>query len=328
MKKALCLLFSLILLSAVFVGCTSGTQDQGEYSELISDLDLNHGMRMTASSKENPMFEHLRTFDYGGKADTSYVYWRIFQWANYKHPLDDVAEQEDSNVFTYESESTKVVVDRNKKELTLGLYTSKEYVDEEGNHQPRVAEQHWPSLYFDQNIAAAPQVGALDELIMDIEFTITKMDSMMTEEEFNPNLHTAQFMWYLTIINKEKFNGAVNDYLWYGPMYYDARYEFTEDFGQQDTGKDDATGKYIYCEGMKEELSQPVAIGEKVRVTMNVLPGILNAIQDAQQKGYLQGCIPELLKINYMNIGWEIPGTFDCEVVIHDLSLKAKLKEA
>ena len=291
-----------------------------KYVEIIRDLKFDSGLWMTASSKAEPDFGRARLLDFGSGATGEDTPWRIFQWANYKHSLRNVPETKDGEKFVYESESTKVTVDRNTGAFGLRIKAQNEY------DAPREYFQDWPHLYFDQTLTGIPTLGELDELIMEIDFIVNRCDNLMAPEEFDPLLHTAQFVWYVTVVNKDSIHGAMGDYLWFGYMFYDFREEITNTVKLQDFGKEDSTDKYIYCIGMKDVLDKPFAIGEKVTIAMDVLPTIRTAIEYAQNQGFLKGCITDLMTVTYMNIGLELPGTFDLDVEISKTGIKVKNK--
>ena len=296
--------------------------DDDGYVEIISDLKFDRGLWMTSSNKADPDFLYARLLDFGSGATGQDTPWRIFQWANYKHSLRNVPEVREGDKFIYESESTNVTVDRSTGAFSLRIKAQNEY------SSPREYFADWPTIYFDQTLVRMPVVGELDELIMEIEFVINRCDNFMEPEEYNPEeLHTAQFMWYVTVINQDASHGALNDYLWFGLMFYDYREEWTSTTKLQDYGKEDATGQYIYNVGMKDILDKPFAIGQKVKIAVNVLPIIKTAIAYAQSQGFLKECLAELMKVNYMNIGLELPGTFDLDVEICKIGLKAKYKQ-
>jgi hypothetical protein len=60
---------------------------------------------------------------------------------------------------------------------------------------------------------------------------------------------------------------------------------------------------------------------------VNLLPHIRNGLLEAVKRGYLKSSDPHDYAVANMNLGWEIPGTFDTAVQIQDLEISAVSKD-
>ena len=65
-----------------------------------------------------------------------------------------------------------------------------------------------------------------------------------------------------------------------------------------------------------------------VVVDKNLLPNIVGGLQEATKRGYLKSANPHDYAVANMNLGWEIPGTFDAAVQVQDLEVSAVLKNS
>ena len=99
-----------------------------------------------------------------------------------------------------------------------------------------------------------------------------------------------------------------------------------------DGGKADASGLFIYMipsRGFTDtdfvENGQIVASedGEWMNIDIDVLPYIKRMLNLAQEKGFMLGVTLDTVVIDGMNMGWEMPGTYDGEMWIKDLSLNS-----
>ena len=164
-------------------------------------------------------------------------------------------------------------------------------------------------------------VSEMDELILDISWTLTKMENL-TGDAYNPSLHAAQFQLFFVV---ESANPAESSGLWFGMPFFDNREtELTQPNGLFDRG----TMMYISSMGNAAYMDELATVGNKVTIKHNLLPEIKTALENAQKLGYMQYSTFDDLYLVNMNIGWEIPGIFDVGVDIHNFNLKAKFKEA
>ena len=146
----------------------------------------------------------------------------------------------------------------------------------------------------------------------------------MTDEEYVPTLHSAQFLMNFTLSNLNKESKGYGDTIWFGLAFYDYRFTYSEEGIAIDDGKESATGIAKYGISSKKFLPEPVCIGDKVFVDFDVLPEIANALKLAQEYEALEvfrDTEVKDLKFTTMNLGWEIPGTFDVASTIYQLGL-------
>jgi hypothetical protein len=70
----------------------------------------------------------------------------------------------------------------------------------------------------------------------------------------------------------------------------------------------------------------PLQTGIWAAVEKDLLPYIKSGLVCAVQRGYLSSSDPRDYAVANMNIGWEVPGTFDASMQIRDLSINAVRK--
>ncbi|MCK4788878.1 MAG: hypothetical protein KAV87_34370, partial [Desulfobacteraceae bacterium] len=63
-----------------------------------------------------------------------------------------------------------------------------------------------------------------------------------------------------------------------------------------------------------------------VEIDANLLPYIEAGLEEAARRGYLTDLNPGDYAVTGMNMGWELPGTFDASIQIRDLDILAVLR--
>ncbi|RKX45478.1 MAG: hypothetical protein DRP64_04660, partial [Verrucomicrobia bacterium] len=191
----------------------------------------------------------------------------------------------------------------------------------------RQAGEAWPHILVQQDItnpngwfkAYGPSVADLHELIVDVELRLNYIDSIYTSG-YSPGLHAAQFLLYFTVQNLNPSSSGYGDYLWFGLRFYDDRDPLPDPYVAGDGG----TGKLIYNIGASPYWSTGMQTGVWKRATVNILPDIEDALQEAWNRGYLTGSSDIAdYKIGGMNMGWEVPGLSDAAMQIRNFGVQA-----
>lgn len=234
--------------------------------------------------------------------------WELAEWGT-KFFLQESDKSSSSNTITYQNEGKLISFHSGQGKpypIQMDLTTSKEY------SSPRKYGEFWPHLLIEQAFEQKPAIKDMKELRLKFKGKLTKSELKMKPEEFDKGLHTAQFQLFLSIQNLNKNSAYYGDYVWFGIPFYDYRYEKIPLYASQDVAKDDATGKFIYSLGSETHLgNKTFHKGEEIAIDIDLYPHIIKAIQTAKQRGFLTGSLEQEFKVSGMNLGWEVPGTFD-----------------
>ena len=230
-------------------------------------------------------------------------------------------EQKEGDTYIYEDPSKTLRFNAETKAIDLIYRASVDY------DTPRVGDQGWSHMLLEQNFANPPLISALSEVHVAMDFTINQMDLKMTEEEYNFNLHTAQLVWFITLTNMSDTYGTPGDYIWFGVPLYDARGMAREDTVQYDKG----TAHYIYGVAVHNYMDEYIEsstfdtdylpIQTDIKFDYNIYPLFKSAFEQVQASGGMQGARFEDMAVTYMNMGWEIPGTYDVGVTIRGMDI-------
>lgn len=331
MKKIIPL---MIAISTMLISCgsqsSSSSSSVSREKELLGDNRFAAGFNVLPADKSYrdgmmpesrwPLNSELR---YGGNDDVA-ISWDLAQHGCI-NGLGDIYNQTTSAVpmqsgdeYTFSDSSKIVKVNPAEGSLSLELDASKEY---EG---ARVAYENWPHLILQQGFQQAAQVSDLESMDLSIDLEMSKLENHMTAEEYNPSLHTVQFIMYL-VVNSESSLDA-GEFLWFGIPFLDYRYTVMDENGQADAGTSGNSGKFIYQMATDSYLPTGLKVGQKEEIRIDIIESLRRALVLANIKGYMTNTTVDELSVSGMNIGFEIPGTFDCCIKISDFSLKTTLK--
>lgn len=194
----------------------------------------------------------------------------------------------------------------------------------------------WPHLYLNQRIsspdghlgAKAPTLAEMDRIEFGLQIKLL-FNERHVAAGFDPRVHTAQFLFFLTVVNSNPSSRGHGDYYWFGILLFDDRYPLTTRKVQLDAGspKKPATGKLIYNVGLSSFTDRVVADGEWVEVHGDLLPHIKAGLAEAWKRGYLGDSHNEAdYRLGRCVIGWEVPGLNDAAMAVRGLSCRAQRK--
>lgn len=236
-----------------------------------------------------------------------------------KHTGDREVEYSDG-YYTFYDESKKVSVNPTEGALYLELNTSKEY------KRPRKDKEQWSHLLLNQGFKKAVQMSEVDSVVLNIDLEMKKFEDHMNGQA-NPSVHATQFLMYLVM----KSNNTSEDggFFWFGIPFFDNRYKNgLPESGMVDAGGAGATSKFIYGMPSADYIEDGILqLNKKTHIEVDIAPYILNALVKAQGMGFFTKSTYKDLCFQSMNIGFEIPGTYDCGIEISDFRLTANYSE-
>lgn len=309
----------LLILFVVTTGCKGNSS-----MEIINDRSFDNGIHLRGNSSSYP--EPIATiFPWSGTRweiparEKTKPEWAIAQWGS-NHVMKDIAPRIAGDTTFYQNEAKRMYFIKNKetKNTLIGLevFASKEYP------APREDGEDWVHLLLERNFTEAPFLKDVEKLTYAIKSRLLFCENK-TGEEYTPGLHTAQVTLFLTIQNRNEQSTAYGDFFWFGLPLYDYRYEDIPEYAAQDLGKEDATRKFIYTVAASQIFDTSMHHFGWITVQEDIYPFIKNAFETCKKNGYMDGSHFNDLAISSMNVGWEVPGTFDCGILFECPSLTA-----
>ena len=251
--------------------------------------------------------------------------WRLCQWGT-KHSLANAeCLRFNNHDIAYENKGKKVLVgseNSEKRDLILKINGKAEYGQKVRKHG-----ESWPHLLVEQDAVTIYRLDELEKLKFRLSLRLIHCENHMKNEEYNPQLHAAQFQIFLIVKNINSQSQDHDNYFWFGVPFFDSRYNIPPPYMAKDAGKQDATGKFIYTIDGTEVNKTPLEGRQWLTVQKNLLPYIKEGLKEAVRKGYLYSSKLTDYAVVNMNMGWEIPGTFDAAMQIRDLDIRTITKD-
>ena len=281
-----------------------------QYS-LLSDERFTRGFDLKGLNSIRDGHTPIKTFTLLGETPS----WFLCQW-NSKYNLKDgnfVVSKDKYEIF----DKSKHLTCYHTQKLIFDLNAAEEY------DAPRGACDPWPHLLIEQEITQNNKICDLEELVYNATFRLEALENFMGDQEREH--HTAQFVWVLTLKDDNPISQSYGHFIWVVLPIFDSRYQFCPLFMNQDTALPD--GEFIYSFSSDTFFDKPLWSKEPTKLHFDLLPHILTILQSAQSKGYMVGTKIEDLIVSSMNMGFEITGTFHCQISVENLALTARRRK-
>lgn len=301
-----------LLLVLAFVSIQAA-ETQSE-RELIRDNHFRNGFVLW----ETRPGKHVRYAELKGFDGETLPVWGLSQWSS-RFPLD-AATALRTKALLICSNAAKTIMLSGPSELSLSINSALEY-----GPRARTMGEPWVHLLVEQEFDPPAQLSETAAARLHVEARLLKSDNRH-RGDYSPNIHAAQFQIFFTVQNRNRQSTGFGDLLWFGIPIYDNRERFPKAFQAKDFG---GTAKFIFTPGAKAFTTQSAHDGQWIVIDKDLLPLMREALETAWSRGFL----PDSKKIaDYaiggMNMGWELPGTFDVEMQVRKLSLKVKAAPA
>jgi len=296
-----------------FAALHGAAQDQTSEFELIQDNHFHRGFILWQPQPG----QHVRYGELPGFDTSAKPVWGLAQWTS-KFPLaaaTRVATPDGSLVCT---NSAKGVIlgpaGTPAADVSLSANSRVEY-----GATARKSGDPWVHLLAEQEFGPSAPLAQLKAAKLHVEARLSYAHNLH-QNDYQPSVHAAQFQIFFTVQNRNQQSPGYGDMLWFGIPIYDNRNRFPEGSATKDFG---GSAKFIFTPSAKTFTSESAHDGNWITLDKDLLPLMNEALAAAWSKGFLpQSKKPEDYHISGMNMGWELPGTFDVRMQIRNLSLK------
>ena len=280
--------------------------------ELIQD---NHFQRGFILWKPEPG-KHVRYGELKGFDSKAKPVWGLSQWSS-KFPLANLVVGKSEAVLVYSNSAKAITMGASRTtraDLSMALNADAEYDD-----HARQAGDPWVHLLVEQEFNPPAALHDLRMAKLHVEARLLRSRNLR-EVDYRPDVHAAQFQIFFTVQNRNRNSPGFGDALWFGIPIYDNRHRFIPEFKQQDFG---GTARFIFTPDGNTFASTSTHDGEWVTIEKDLLPLMHEALATAWARGFLKESKDSGdYSIGGMNMGWELPGTFEVEMQVRNLSLK------
>ncbi|MBK7998686.1 MAG: hypothetical protein IPK15_08215 [Verrucomicrobia bacterium] len=299
---------SLLLLLGLFSSTGSVVAAPGQ--ELIADREFRLGFILW----EPKPGRHVR---YGElTTGAAKPVWGLSQWSS-RFPLNAAEAYKSADGSLTCSNLAKLLqfgAGTTNPVLVLAADSSIEY-----GLPARNAKDPWVHLLVEQEFAESPPLPELAEARFRVEARLARSRNRH-RDDYSPDRHAAQFQIFFTVQNRNRQSAGFGDLLWFGVPVYDNRDRFAKEFKARDFG---GTAKFIFTPGGETYAKVSAHDGNWITLERDLLPLMREALETAWKRGFLAASKnPADYRIGGMNMGWELPGSFDVEMQVRGLSLK------
>lgn len=254
-----------------------------------------------------------------GLASDKQPAWDMAQWSS-KFPLTiGSPERIADSAIRYANQAKSIVVappGSPDADISLAVNASVEY-----GTRARKSGEPWIHLLLQQDIESPPALTEIDAATFHIEARLVDTHKVETPD-YSPGLHAAQFQVFFSVQNRNRQSAGYGKYLWFGIPLYDDRHEFPLDHKTKDTG---GTNMFIFTPAGETYTSRSTHSKKWITVDKDLLPLMREGLELAWTRGFLQESQSLAdYRIAGMNIGWEVPGIFDVQLQVRNLSLKVQ----
>jgi len=263
--------------------------------------------------------------------------WLICQWqCYYQFGLyvegSDATVTRNGSIIRQEDGGKYVEVDVSKVgNITLGISAAAENEKGYGSSSySRTGDDPWLHLLLQSSVEEQLNSTEYDKLYLEADFTVTKCDRN-TASDYNPSLHTAQFQWYISLYGPSEDDPTeLKPMIWIGLQFFDYNNlgATAPKYSALDTG---GTNMWIYNPNLNDcakvagnivSNDHLAVIGQRNHVKVDILPYIQEALDLLHAQGMYSWVtdVSEFYIWNH-NIGWEVPGNFDCEAQLYYLNM-------
>ena len=301
--------FVLFLLTGVAVVTAA---ESGREQELIQDNHFHRGFILY----EPKPGKHVRYGELKRPEAASAPVWSMLQWSS-KFPLV-VSNEVISNGSLVWSNAAKGIQLGGGFDLSMAANSAIEY-----GARARVVSDPWVHLLVEQEFSQPAKLSELSSAQFHIEARLVRSRNLH-RGDYSPDVHAAQFQIFFTVQNRNRHSNGFGDLLWFGIPIYDNRNRFAPEFKAQDFG---GTAKFIFTPSGKTFATNSAHDGNWVVIDKDLRPLMHEALKTAWARGFLKASksIGDYY-IGGMNMGWELPGTFDVEMQVRNLSLMIEQK--
>lgn len=314
---------------------SGGETQQPEETQMLFDTKFEKGISVSSLLSAEQSYT---TWNYSGEEYTE-PFWQLGQYGDlsstrkgYDSTKNDLSlgselfgipaygitgtTEDGKHTLTNQSGSKFMSIDTKNGAVNLTVDTTKEYINQEtGALQKRVNGEDWVHMILSQQCGTV-YLDQVDSFVMELDFTLT------TNEILDTSIGAAQFQWIFSVKDAES---VIGDYFWFNVCLFDNRYENFPGTQMYDSGKADATGKFIYAPTGKDlfgETGGKVEVGKTYHVVLDLKAHMQNAFNIAKGKGALAQSEWKNMRINGFNLGWEVSNLAKVGVEISNLALK------
>jgi hypothetical protein len=181
----------------------------------------------------------------------------------------------------------------------------------------------WPELAMKQRIPKNFRLDKLSSLGFKLNFRIEHCRNA-SEDALDPALHNAQLTAVWMLHNRSTSSADYLDTIEFGVPLFDARHDVPPGYQSANAGEYNSADTFVSTLEGSRLFDGPTGDGEWHAIDCNLIPLLEEALAAAQAEGFLTDTSLADLHVTSFNVGWEIPGPYECAATLKGLSLDAE----
>ncbi len=245
-------------------------------------------------------------------------FWSLTQWTS----KADFGDEEnrvltvDGTKYTYSNGCKTVIVDPAKGSLTLSANCGEEYDYKERSEEKR-QKGEWTHLLIEQyGDGDKYNIGNVKDIYYYLDFSIDEVTKYDVSPKY-PSEQRAQLVWYFG------FGGPSPTPIWFGLRLFDSYESEHISWAVGETYSfDPGMGYPLYLAPNDEFFDAPLKIGERYIRVMKMTDFVHYCYEMAKKSNVFGDNVKfEDFRLWNMNLGWEVPGTFDVSVTFNRIGV-------
>ncbi len=283
-------------------------------SELLRDPRFQQGfILLEPKPGKRVPYGELATVKSGDKPA-----WDLAQWSS-KFPLDDsAAPPQPMDLIVWGNKAKSVTIGKPgsaEGDVSLRVIADTEY----GTKARASIEEPWVHLLLQQEFDHAPKLSELESLRFHAEARLLRSTLVRTNDH-NPALHAAQYLIYFSVGNRNRQSPGYGQGYWFGIPVYDNRTRVIPSYEAKDFG---GTSLFIFTLSSDTFSKESTHDGTWVTFEKDLLPLMRQGLEHGWARGFMPGSRSfSDYQPTSIYIGWEVPGVFDVEVQLRNLSVQ------
>ncbi len=312
------IIVSLISLFCMAVNGRAAPPEAASSRELIGDPRFERGCILW----EPRPGRHVEYGRLPGEAEGTEPVWGLAQWSSREKLLPGSPRILPTGGRRFANPAKAVTFglpDTADADIALAVNGGVEYGD-----RARRKGEPWVHLLLEQRFENPPALAELSRARFHVE---ARKKAFRKHEmtDYSPGLHAAQNQIFFTLANTNRASAGYGKLLWFGVPLFDDRERIPRGHQAQDFATGDASGMFIYTIPGAELTSRSLHDEGWITIDRDLLPDMITGLKTAWRAGFLNESHSLAdYHVTGMNMGWEVPGTFDVEIQYRRLSLKVE----
>ncbi len=221
---------SLLAVAGLLPTARAGEEGASHTVPLLDDTQFSRGFKVWSPKSGR----HVQVGAIQPNDSSDEPIWGLAQWHS-RFTLADVEREHlpDGGVrFSDGAKTVTFLAPEADADISFGVEGNTEY-----RGKPRQVGDPWPHLLAERKLLNHPAITELKSVHMAVRYRLVRA-KINRPPGFDERVNTAQFVFFITVQNRNRDSAGFGDYFWFGVPFYDARYRLPRAHKAVDRGSD------------------------------------------------------------------------------------------